>query len=476
MTIATPSPRNKIRANSNGYVSIPTSIFNNFRQELEIDDNRYPLALKRAASSEAKLPSYIDNGCDDDIDIDIDIIDDTDTLSISSSDDSFVTGSFHNDDDDNDENNNNTQRHAVNSSFDSFIRTDDSDYDGVTNYNSDMSSQPRRLATVESGIALSDLDMTEKKTSSSSSSSKMGKSPSDMGCRSSMAFLPPLHPNPSGSDSHDVLCAEQQQQHRTHRTNNDSNNMSSSSYYSLDAGKHGFLTHHTPADSVDSLVFQYQDVPTSEGRGEEEEEEEDTNTPPIATGTSVEMNGWELSPRCILPYQERKRLMELEEDDHEGEHSRESSSSSSSGRFLELEEEAKKDGQDQQHPAEEVTESESGVSDEGKVVEGGGSTIKGVETSSMYGREESNAIDCGSPKEYETTTIATAEPGQAKTNTNNEGNNDQSPTTLPPTRTGLPSPKAGCFTRLFARATKKAKNSRGKISSRMRRFFGVRVG
>ena len=123
-----------------------------------------------------------------------------------------------------------------------------------------------------------------------------------------------------------------------------------------------------------------------------------------------------------------------------------------------------------------MTESESGVSDEGKVVEGGDSTIKDDETSSMYGQEESNAIECGAPKKDETTTIATAVPGQATSNTNNEGNNDQSPTTLSPTTTGLPSPKAGCFTRLFARATKKAKKSPGKISSRMRRFFGVWVG
>ena len=105
------------------------------------------------------MPSYIDNGCDDDIDIDVDIIDDTDRRSIRSLDDSFITGSFHNDDD-NDNNNNNTQHNVVNSSFDSFIQTDDSDYDGIANYNSDMSYQPQRLATVESGIALSDLDKT----------------------------------------------------------------------------------------------------------------------------------------------------------------------------------------------------------------------------------------------------------------------------------------------------------------------------
>ena len=66
------------------------------------------------------MPSYIDNGCDDDIDIDVDIIDDTDRRSIRSLDDSFITGSFHNDDE-NDNNNNNTQHNVVNSSFDSFI-------------------------------------------------------------------------------------------------------------------------------------------------------------------------------------------------------------------------------------------------------------------------------------------------------------------------------------------------------------------
>jgi len=410
MTIAT-STHVKIRANSDGYDKIPTSIFNNFRQELEVD-NQYPLVLQRAASSEAKLPSYIDNGCDDGIDIDI--IDDIDTLSISSSDDSFIIGSEYY----------NTQHHVVNSSFDSFIRIDDSDYDSIASYNSDdiimlsspSSQQQQRLATVESGIALSDLE-TSSPTSSPTSSSrpKMEKSPSDNGCRSSMAFLPPLHPSSSSSNSHGALLPQSNdsttnavaEQQRTHRAND--NNMSSSSYYSLDAGKHGFLTHHTPAASVDSLVFQYQDdivlVPKSGeggGEGEEEEEEEEANTPPIAHGTSVEVDGRELSPRCILPYQERKRLMELEEDDHNGEHSRESSSSSSPGRFLELEEKDQKDAQDQQqqgqqHP-EKVTASKSRVSDE-----------------------------------------------------------------------GLSSPKAECFTRLFARVTKKAKKSRRKIS-RMRRF------
>jgi len=440
MTIATPSPHVKIRANSDGYDNITnTSIFNNIHQEFELD-NQYPLVLKRAASSEAKLPSYIDNGCDDDY-IDIDLVDDTDTLSISSSDDSFTGSECYS-------NNNNTQQqqHVVNSSFDSFIRTD---LDGIA-YNSDMSSQQpqQRLATVESGIALSDLDLAEKKKKKTSmattSSPKMGKSRPDIGCRSSMAFLPPLHPSSSSvsNNSHGVLLSPSSlsqsndstttvaEQQRTHRANS----ISSSSYYSLDAGKHGFLTHHTPADSVDSLVFQY---PTSEVGGgeveEEEEEEEETNTPPIpmAHGTSVEMNGWELSPRCILPYQERKRLMELEE------------------------EVVRNGGR--------VTESESGVSDEG----GGGSPTKDDETNSMYGREESDAIDYDAPEKDETATTATAVPGQATSNTNNEGNNDQSPPPTPPPA-GLSSPKAS-FTRLFAKVTKEAKKSRGKIS-RMRRF------
>jgi hypothetical protein len=75
-----------------------------------------------------------------------------------------------------------------------------------------------------------------------------------------------------------------------------SSDQTTNSYYSVDAGKHGFLTHnkdHSLNDDNDSvangsLVLKYEpeDLPQRQ------------TTPP-----------------CILPYHERKRLMELEHEE-----------------------------------------------------------------------------------------------------------------------------------------------------------------
>mmetsp|Transcript_16861 Transcript_16861/g.27414 ORF Transcript_16861/g.27414 Transcript_16861/m.27414 type:complete len:517 (-) Transcript_16861:31-1581(-) len=321
MTASPPPHTIKARANSSdGYYG-------------NTDSADFDYSLQLAASSEAQLPYH------------------SGSLSISSDDDIYNSGTSQHE---NHYHENKLQHHhSFNHSSTKPAQISRAKSDG-THDNSCTTARSRllqttptthsgtkRLHTIESGIALVELAAQQDSTidGASSSSPKQGSHYISMiqqqqhspQCQShhpvsnqetnkspkgSVSLMrPPRHPS-DYSDSHNGSLSTMIPQvgsmntpdHQILRTRH----LSDSSYYSVDAGKHGFLTHHDQHDNYGGYYNNNNDSDVGSV---------DANS---ANGSLVfkHLPGQETTPaECalpasirILPYHERKRLIELDDE------------------------------------------------------------------------------------------------------------------------------------------------------------------